>query len=210
MGELGGRRGTRREPRAPRRSRESSFMLELVGFLLTGIGLFSFWVGFRVRTGSERTTREECSDTSRFTITIYKYPKGLIRIAALSHSHSNSSPLQASRNEFSTSVRPLCPLYQPILLTQLISRRPTWDPAQGKDSRSNSRMYSSRDMASHTRLKFRQVSRRVRVGVLQGRREARAGEEGRREAWLAVPCEGWTQLDRRRSYRTTGQGERRF
>lgn len=38
------------------------------------------------------------------------------------------------------------------------AHRPTWDPAQGKDTRSNSRIYSSRDIAAHTRLKFRQVS----------------------------------------------------
>ncbi|SCV68615.1 BQ2448_736 [Microbotryum intermedium] len=36
------------------------------------------------------------------------------------------------------------------------AHRPTWDPAQGKDSRLNSRVYSSRDLAAHTRLKFRQ------------------------------------------------------
>ncbi|KAK4050468.1 complexed with cef1p [Microbotryomycetes sp. JL201] len=36
------------------------------------------------------------------------------------------------------------------------AHRPTWDPAQGKAARGNSRIYSVRDMASHTRLKFRQ------------------------------------------------------
>lgn len=38
------------------------------------------------------------------------------------------------------------------------AHRPTWDPAQGKDTRGNSKIYSSRDLAAHTRLKFRQVS----------------------------------------------------
>ncbi|KAK4704419.1 protein CWC15, partial [Phenoliferia sp. Uapishka_3] len=36
------------------------------------------------------------------------------------------------------------------------AHRPTWEPAQGKDSRGASRIYSSRDIAAHTRLKFRQ------------------------------------------------------
>ncbi|ORY80285.1 Pre-mRNA-splicing factor Cwf15/Cwc15 [Leucosporidium creatinivorum] len=36
------------------------------------------------------------------------------------------------------------------------AHRPTWDPAQGKDTRGNSKIYSSRDLAAHTRLKFRQ------------------------------------------------------
>jgi len=36
------------------------------------------------------------------------------------------------------------------------AHRPTWDPAQGKDTRLNTRQYSSRDIASHTKLKFRQ------------------------------------------------------
>ncbi|CAE6354716.1 unnamed protein product [Rhizoctonia solani] len=36
------------------------------------------------------------------------------------------------------------------------AHRPTWDPAQAKDVKSGSRQYSSRDMASQTKLKFRQ------------------------------------------------------
>ena len=35
------------------------------------------------------------------------------------------------------------------------AHRPTWDPAQAKDVKGGSRQYSSRDMASHTKLKFR-------------------------------------------------------
>jgi protein CWC15 len=37
------------------------------------------------------------------------------------------------------------------------AHRPTWDPAQGRSTNINTRQYSSRDMASHTKLKFRQV-----------------------------------------------------
>ncbi|CAE6505545.1 unnamed protein product [Rhizoctonia solani] len=37
------------------------------------------------------------------------------------------------------------------------AHRPTWDPAQAKDVKSGSRQYSSRDMASQTKLKFRQA-----------------------------------------------------
>ncbi|KAI7885335.1 Cwf15/Cwc15 cell cycle control protein [Lichtheimia hyalospora FSU 10163] len=34
--------------------------------------------------------------------------------------------------------------------------RPTWDPARGNDSKAPSFQYSSRDLAAHTKLKFRQ------------------------------------------------------
>ncbi|CAE6472004.1 unnamed protein product [Rhizoctonia solani] len=37
------------------------------------------------------------------------------------------------------------------------AHRPTWDPAQAKDVKGGSRQYSSRDMASQTKLKFRQA-----------------------------------------------------
>jgi len=36
------------------------------------------------------------------------------------------------------------------------AHRPTWTPAQGKETRGNSRQYSARDIAGHTKLKFRQ------------------------------------------------------
>ncbi|GAA5922383.1 hypothetical protein JCM1841_003091 [Sporobolomyces salmonicolor] len=36
------------------------------------------------------------------------------------------------------------------------AHRPTWAPAQGKEGRQNSKVYSSRDLAAHTKLKFRQ------------------------------------------------------
>lgn len=36
------------------------------------------------------------------------------------------------------------------------AHRPTWDPAQAREVKGGSRQYSSRDMAAHTKLKFRQ------------------------------------------------------
>lgn len=38
------------------------------------------------------------------------------------------------------------------------AHRPTWDPAQAKDVKGGSRQFSVRDMAAHTKLKFRFVS----------------------------------------------------
>jgi hypothetical protein len=38
------------------------------------------------------------------------------------------------------------------------AHRPTWDPAQAKDTKAGSRQFSVRDMAAHTKLKFRCVS----------------------------------------------------
>lgn len=38
------------------------------------------------------------------------------------------------------------------------AHRPTWDPAQAKDVKGGSRQFSVRDMAAHTKLKFRCVS----------------------------------------------------
>jgi len=37
------------------------------------------------------------------------------------------------------------------------AHRPTWDPAQAKDTKAGSRQFSVRDMAAHTKLKFRSV-----------------------------------------------------
>ena len=37
------------------------------------------------------------------------------------------------------------------------AHRPTWDPAQAKDVKGGSRQFSVRDMAAHTKLKFRCV-----------------------------------------------------
>ncbi|KAI9621195.1 hypothetical protein KEM48_007843 [Puccinia striiformis f. sp. tritici PST-130] len=36
------------------------------------------------------------------------------------------------------------------------AHRPTWTPAMGKDARMNTKQYSSRDIAGHTKLKYRQ------------------------------------------------------
>ncbi|KAH9925702.1 Cwf15/Cwc15 cell cycle control protein [Amylocystis lapponica] len=38
------------------------------------------------------------------------------------------------------------------------AHRPTWDPAQAKDVKGGSRQFSARDMAAHTKLKFRQAA----------------------------------------------------
>ncbi|KAH7921635.1 Cwf15/Cwc15 cell cycle control protein [Leucogyrophana mollusca] len=62
------------------------------------------------------------------------------------------------------------------------AHRPTWDPAQAKDVKGGSRQFSVRDMAAHTRLKFRQpgqtsvgeVARRdLRAELLAAEEEAR-------------------------------------
>ncbi|KAB5587667.1 Pre-mRNA-splicing factor [Ceratobasidium theobromae] len=45
------------------------------------------------------------------------------------------------------------------------AHRPTWDPAQAKDVKSGSRQYSSRDMASQTKLKFRFVRQAGQTSV---------------------------------------------
>ncbi|KAI0048638.1 Cwf15/Cwc15 cell cycle control protein [Auriscalpium vulgare] len=63
------------------------------------------------------------------------------------------------------------------------AHRPTWDPAQAKDVKGGSRQFSVRDMAAHTKLKFRQpgqtsvdeVSKRdLRADLLAAEAEARA------------------------------------
>ncbi|KAF4620287.1 hypothetical protein D9613_000927 [Agrocybe pediades] len=62
------------------------------------------------------------------------------------------------------------------------AHRPTWDPAQAKDVKGGSRQFSVRDMASHTKLKFRQVGqtstgevkkRDLRSELLAAEQEAR-------------------------------------
>ncbi|POY70358.1 hypothetical protein BMF94_6638 [Rhodotorula taiwanensis] len=71
------------------------------------------------------------------------------------------------------------------------AHRPTWTPAQGKEGRQNSRSYSSRDIAAHTKLKFRQpgqgtkdehARRDLKLELLQAERDAAArkakGERG--------------------------------
>jgi len=62
------------------------------------------------------------------------------------------------------------------------AHRPTWDPAQARDVKGGSRQYSVRDMAAHTKLKFRQVGqtsadevkkRDLRAELLAAEMEAR-------------------------------------
>ncbi|KIY66268.1 Cwf15/Cwc15 cell cycle control protein [Cylindrobasidium torrendii FP15055 ss-10] len=62
------------------------------------------------------------------------------------------------------------------------AHRPTWDPAQARDVKGASRQFSVRDMASHTKLKFRQVGqtsaaevkkRDLRAELLAAEAEAR-------------------------------------
>lgn len=43
-----------------------------------------------------------------------------------------------------------------LILLQTTAARPTFDPARGNDSKAPSFQYSARDIASHTKLKFRQ------------------------------------------------------
>ncbi|KAI0253734.1 Pre-mRNA-splicing factor Cwf15/Cwc15 [Lactifluus subvellereus] len=63
------------------------------------------------------------------------------------------------------------------------AHRPTWDPAQARDVKGGSRQYSVRDMAAHTKLKFRQPGqtsvdevkkRDLRVELLAAEADARA------------------------------------
>ncbi|EPT00452.1 hypothetical protein FOMPIDRAFT_1146617 [Fomitopsis schrenkii] len=62
------------------------------------------------------------------------------------------------------------------------AHRPTWDPAQAKDVKGGSRQFSVRDMAAHTKLKFRQpgqtsvgevAKRDLRAELLLAEAEAR-------------------------------------
>ncbi|KAG6374904.1 Cwf15 Cwc15 cell cycle control protein [Boletus reticuloceps] len=62
------------------------------------------------------------------------------------------------------------------------AHRPTWDPAQAREVKGGSRQFSVRDMAAHTKLKFRQpgqtsvgeVARRdLRVELLAAEQEVR-------------------------------------
>jgi len=63
------------------------------------------------------------------------------------------------------------------------AHRPTWDPAQAKEVKGGSRQYSSRDMAAHTKLKFRQPGQTAASEVAKRdlRAELLAAEEEARE-----------------------------
>ncbi|KAJ2931555.1 hypothetical protein H1R20_g5613, partial [Candolleomyces eurysporus] len=78
------------------------------------------------------------------------------------------------------------------------AHRPTWDPAQAKDSKAGSRQYSVRDMAAHTKLKFRQVGqtsvtevrqRDLRAELLAAEREAQ-NKKRKAEGKPPLPEEG--------------------
>lgn len=90
------------------------------------------------------------------------------------------------------------------------AHRPTWDPAQAKDTKAGSRQFSVRDMAAHTKLKFRQPGqtstdevrkRDLRVELLAAEADARnkkrkaegkppLEEDVRKAAAIEAPKEG--------------------
>jgi len=90
------------------------------------------------------------------------------------------------------------------------AHRPTWDPAQAKDTKAGSRQFSVRDMAAHTKLKFRQPGqtstndvkkRDLRTELLAAEAEARnkkrkaqgklpLEEDVRKAAAIEAPKEG--------------------
>ncbi|KAI0941555.1 hypothetical protein AcW1_003421 [Taiwanofungus camphoratus] len=63
------------------------------------------------------------------------------------------------------------------------AHRPTWDPAQAKDVKGGSRQFSVRDMAAHTKLKFRQPGQTSAADVAKRdlRAELMAAEQEARE-----------------------------
>ncbi|KAI0263319.1 Pre-mRNA-splicing factor Cwf15/Cwc15 [Russula aff. rugulosa BPL654] len=76
------------------------------------------------------------------------------------------------------------------------AHRPTWDPAQAREVKGGSRQYSVRDMAAHTKLKFRQPGQtsvsevkktNLRAELLAAEAEARAKK--RKAAGLPVEDE---------------------
>ncbi|KAG7091303.1 hypothetical protein E1B28_010349 [Marasmius oreades] len=78
------------------------------------------------------------------------------------------------------------------------AHRPTWDPAQAKDVKGGSRQFSVRDMASHTKLKFRQVGqtsegevkkRDLRADLLAAEQEAK-NKKRKAEGKPPLPVEG--------------------
>jgi len=63
------------------------------------------------------------------------------------------------------------------------AHRPTWNPAQGKEVKSGSRQFSARDVASQTKLKFRQPGQTSEADVQKRdlRAELLKAEQGARE-----------------------------
>ncbi|KAG6865468.1 hypothetical protein C0991_002295 [Blastosporella zonata] len=78
------------------------------------------------------------------------------------------------------------------------AHRPTWDPAQAKDVKGGSRQFSVRDMAAHTKLKFRQVGqtstaevkkRDLRAELLAAELESK-NKKRKAEGKAPLPVEG--------------------
>ncbi|RDB25071.1 Pre-mRNA-splicing factor cwc15 [Hypsizygus marmoreus] len=78
------------------------------------------------------------------------------------------------------------------------AHRPTWDPAQAKDVKGGSRQFSVRDMAAHTKLKFRQAGqtssdevkkRDLRAELLAAEQEAK-NKKRKAEGKPPLPIEG--------------------
>ncbi|KAG6829821.1 hypothetical protein H0H92_003364 [Tricholoma furcatifolium] len=78
------------------------------------------------------------------------------------------------------------------------AHRPTWDPAQARDVKGGSRQFSARDMAAHTKLKFRQIGqtstdevkkRDLRAELLLAEQEAR-NKKRKAEGKPPLPIEG--------------------
>ncbi|KAF8633259.1 hypothetical protein AX17_004435 [Amanita inopinata Kibby_2008] len=81
------------------------------------------------------------------------------------------------------------------------AHRPTWDPAQARDVKGGSRQYSVRDMAAHTKLKFRQIGqtsvdevkkRDLRYELVVAEQEAR-NKKRKAEGKPPLPIEGQPQ-----------------
>ncbi|KAG5653793.1 hypothetical protein H0H81_010463 [Sphagnurus paluster] len=82
--------------------------------------------------------------------------------------------------------------------TMSTAHRPTWDPAQAKDVKGGSRQFSVRDMAAHTKLKFRQhgqtstdevKKRDLRAELLAAEQEAK-NKKRKAEGKPPLPIEG--------------------
>ncbi|TFK65565.1 Cwf15/Cwc15 cell cycle control protein, partial [Pluteus cervinus] len=80
------------------------------------------------------------------------------------------------------------------------AHRPTWDPAQARDVKGGTRQFSVRDMAAHTKLKFRQPGqtsadevkkRDLRADLLAAEAEAR-NKKRKAEGKPPLPIEGST------------------
>ncbi|KAG6877973.1 hypothetical protein C0993_001375 [Termitomyces sp. T159_Od127] len=78
------------------------------------------------------------------------------------------------------------------------AHRPTWDPAQARDVKGGSRQFSVRDMAAHTKLKFRQIGqtsteevkkRDLRAELLAAEQEAQ-NKKRKAEGKPPLPVEG--------------------